>query len=78
MRIYTYVTEAQEVRDMVWSGAKATVEHLTDEEIEQILSALEDCDIAMTATQLNDFFWFDETTWLEWINVTLEEWDARW
>ena len=44
-----------------WSGAVDTVNALTDDEFEEVIQML---DISypdgMTATELNDLFWFDE------------------
>ena len=59
---------ADDVREECWSGAKDTVEHLTDDEIDTILTILEDCyPDGMTDTQLNDFFWFEDDTIAEWL-----------
>lgn len=71
MKLYYEIETANEVRNMVWSGAKDTVEYLTDEEIEQVLTILEDCFYGcgedVTETTLNDFFWFEDETIAEWL-----------
>ena len=47
-----------------WSGAKETVKHLTDEQLDQMETILEDCyPDGITDTQINDIFWF-ETDWI--------------
>ena len=47
-----------------WSGAKDTAEQLTEEQLDQIESVLEDCyPDGITDTQINDTFWF-ETDWI--------------
>ena len=51
-----------------WSGAKDRAENLTSQELDQIESILEDLyPDGMSDTQLNDLFWFDFETVLEWI-----------
>ena len=60
MRVYKEVTGAD---FEFWSGAKQTVEYLTEEEIEQIFDMLEDCNPeGLDETEVNDFFWFDDDT----------------
>ena len=56
-----------------WSGACETVKYLTDEELDTIESMLEelDCeDKGMTATEINDFFWFEDDTIAEWLGYS--------
>lgn len=44
-----------------WSGAKDTVKYLTDRELEQIESILEEMyPDGMEDTQINDIFWFED------------------
>lgn len=44
-----------------WSGAKETRERLTNEQMNQIESILEDSyPEGMTETQINDIFWFEQ------------------
>lgn len=51
-----------------WSGAKDRAEKLTSEELDQIESILDDLyPDGMDETELNDLFWFDFETVLEWI-----------
>ena len=63
-----------ELRDMVWSGAADRVADLTDNQIETILNLLEqefppdgDVEDLMDETDLNDFFWFEDDTYAEWL-----------
>lgn len=54
-----------------WSGAKDTVKYLTEDEINQIESILEDCfPDGMSDTEINDFFWFEEDTIAEWLGYS--------
>jgi hypothetical protein len=51
-----------------WSGAKDRASKLTSEELDQIEATLEDhYPDGMSETELNDLFWFDFETVLEWI-----------
>ena len=51
-----------------WSGAKDTVKYLTEDEINQIETILEDCfPDGMSDTEINDFFWFEDDTIAEWL-----------
>ena len=50
-----------------WSGAKDTAEQLTDEQFDQVEAMLEDLyPDGMTATGLNDIFWFESNKIYEW------------
>ena len=60
----------EEIKDELWSGAKDTVEELTNDEFEQVMSILEDyycTDGSPTMTQINDFLWFERDTIAEWL-----------
>lgn len=60
----------EELKYKLWSGALDTLEDLTDDEIEQIMSILEDAyclEEPMSLTELNDFFWFERDTIAEWL-----------
>lgn len=51
-----------------WSGAKDTVNYLTNDELDIIEDMLEDAyPDGMTETQLNDLFWFDTDMIAEWL-----------
>jgi len=51
-----------------WSGAADTARYLTDEEIDQIESTLEELyPDGMDETAVNDFFWFEDDTIAEWL-----------
>ena len=67
-----------ELRDMVWSGAADRVADLTDDQIATILNLLEEVNPdGMDETELNDFFWFDDDTYAEWLGYRDAEqlWD---
>lgn len=64
----TIEISAKELRYNLWSGAIDTLNSLTDEEIEIIISILEDAyDGKLSLTDLNDFFWFERDTIAEWL-----------
>ena len=51
-----------------WAGAKDTVKHLTDDELDTIEEMLEELyPDGMDETELNDFFWFETGTISEWL-----------
>lgn len=52
-----------------WSGGKNNADKLTSEELDQIEATLENLYLpdGMEDTQINDLFWFDFETVLEWI-----------
>ena len=53
-----------DVRNMVWEGAADTVEDLTNEELDTIISILDDLyPRGLEDVELNDIFWFER----EWI-----------
>lgn len=67
-----------ELRDMVWSGAADRVADLTDDQIETILGILEgEYPDGMDETELNDFFWFEDGTYADWLGYRNAEqlWD---
>ena len=69
MRIYKEVNYSYDFD--FWSGAKDTVKYLLDSEVNTILSILEDTEPeGMSATQLNDFFWFEDDTIAQWLGWT--------
>lgn len=69
MRVWKDVTTAYDFE--FWSGGKDTVEDLTCNEVETIISILEDCyPEGMSETELNDFFWFERDTIAEWLGYS--------
>ena len=63
------VSEVNTIYDFeFWSGAVDTIKYLTTDEVETIISMLDDCyPDGMTATELNDFFWMEDETIAEWL-----------
>ena len=60
----------EEIKDKLWSGAKDTVEELTDDEFEQVMSILENdyfTEGSPTMTTINDILWFERDTIAEWL-----------
>ena len=66
MYVKTFV-DVYTLRNATWSGAKENINLLYDDELESILSILEDVAIDWDMTTLNDFFWFDTDCWCQWI-----------
>jgi hypothetical protein len=63
------IIEDKKLRDFdFWSGAKDTVNYLTNDELDIIEDMLEDAyPDGMTETQVNDLFWFDTDVIAEWL-----------
>lgn len=60
--------DAQDIRDMVWSGARDRVDDLTDDQIDTIIGILADeYPDGIDKGSLNDFFWFEDDTYAEWL-----------
>ena len=61
-----------------WHGGATNASKLTPEELDALETYL-DCinEGVMTATEVNDFIWFDEETYLPLLGITQEEWDER-
>lgn len=66
-----------ELRDRFWSGAKDRVKDLTEDQFETIIEILEEeYPDGMDMTELNDFFWFEDDTYAEWLGF--KDADALW
>ena len=60
--------DADGIRDMVWSGALDRVKCLSDDELNTIISILaEEYPDGIDETELNDFFWFEDETYADWL-----------
>lgn len=57
------------VRNNCWAGAKYTCERLTDDDIDTVLSILEESagEEGESLTSVNDFFWHDDDTIRDWL-----------
>lgn len=54
-----------------WSGAKDTIKHLTDEELNTVEDTLKELfPEGMSETELNDFIWFEDDTIAEWLGFS--------
>ena len=54
-----------------WSGARDTVQYLTDDEVERVFSMLEEIyPEGMDETEVNDFFWFEDDTIANWLGYS--------
>ena len=65
-----------DIRHDCWSGAADRIEYLTDDQIDLLEQYLEDmfADKIPTMTEVNDFIWFEDPTWVVWLGFTdLEE-----
>ena len=71
MRIYT---EKSLANFEFWSGAKNNAEMLSVEHLERIEAILEDCyPEGVDETTINDLFWFDFKTVLDWLGLALND-----
>ena len=63
------IKEDTSLRDFeFWSGGAMTAMYLTDEQFDTVEELLAECyPDGMDATELNDFFWFDDDTIAEWL-----------
>ena len=60
--------DVNDIHNQLWSGARDRIKYLTYEEIDTILTLLDECyPEGLTDTQVNDFFWFEEDTIAEWL-----------
>lgn len=76
----TKEVNAYDVIENAWSGAKDRLNDLTIDEVKTVLSTLEDCyPEGMSETELNDFFWFEDDTYAEWLGYRDAEhlWTAK-
>ena len=66
-----------ELKDRFWSGAADRVKDLTEDQFETIIEILEEeYPDGMDMTTLNDFFWFDDDTYADWLGF--KDADALW
>lgn len=66
--------DASDVRFMVWSGAKDRIKYLSDDEIDTIIGILAtEYPDGIDETELNDFFWFEDDTYAEWLGFDSAE-----
>ena len=70
-----YVKEESLRNFQFWSGAADKVQSLTNEDLDNIEAALEDCfgENMPTETDINDLFWFDSDYIAEILGY--EDWD---
>ena len=60
--------DANGIRDMVWSDAIDRVMYLSDDELDTIINILaEEYPDGIDETELNDFLWFEDETYAEWL-----------
>ncbi len=69
--------DANGIRDMVWSGALDRVKCLSDDELNTIIAILaEEYPDGIDETELNDFFWFEDDTYADWLGF--DDAEALW
>ena len=60
--------DANDIRNMVWQGALDRVKCLSDDELNTIISILaEEYPDGIDEGELNDFFWFEDDTYADWL-----------
>ena len=66
MKVYKEVNSAYDFD--FWCGGEATAKYLTNDEIEQVFSILDDLyPEGLSETKINDIFWFDDDVIAEWL-----------
>lgn len=60
-----------------WGGAKAVYERMSDEELEKIEEWFNQINEPFSEIEINDFFWFDDSTVLEIIGENEENFYNR-
>lgn len=73
MQVLISIETADELRNLLWSGATRTADELFDFELENILEILAEETGGLTDVALNDMFWFEQ----DWIAEILgwEDWE---
>lgn len=63
------IKEDFDIRNDCWSGAADRIADLTDHQIDVLEQNLEDVFYGETPTEteVNDFIWFEDGTWLDWL-----------
>lgn len=69
----TYTVEKSLTDFSFWSGARSVVARLTDAELKQIEEMLEESNVALSETDINDFFWYDLSTIIDWLGTDEDE-----
>lgn len=60
--------DADGIRSMVWQGALDRVKCLSDDELNTIIGILsEEYPDGIDEGELNDFFWFEDDTYVGWL-----------
>jgi len=74
----TYTVEKSLLEFDFWGGAKERADKLTDEELQRLDEYLSD-DVCgdWTETDINDYFWHEEESYLEILGISQDEWDDR-
>lgn len=66
-------THEFDIRKDCWGGTEDRINELTDDQIDELEAVLEDyfidADNIPSDTDVNDFIWFEEETWKEWIGL---------
>lgn len=60
--------DANDIRNMVWQGAVGRVKYLSNDELNTIIGILsEEYPDGIDETELNDFFWFEDEAYADWL-----------
>lgn len=72
--ISTNDMDTYDIRNMVWGGARDRVECLSDDDLNIIINTLsQEYPYGIDETELNDFFWFDDDIYAEWLGFDTAE-----
>lgn len=67
-----------DIRTDCWGGALDRINELSMDQLDDLENVLEDYfadDKDITDTTINDFIWFEEDTWKDWIGLSDEDED---
>ena len=67
-----------DIRTDCWGGAEDRIQELTSDQLDDLENVLEDYfadNDDITDATINDFIWFEEDTWRDWIGLSDEEED---
>lgn len=63
------IKEDFDIRNDCWSGAADRIDDLSEEQVDELEKGLEELfrGETPTETEVNDFIWFEDDTWAEWL-----------
>lgn len=72
------ITNEIKLRDFhFWGGAVERANKLTPEELDSIEDMISYDNESWSSTEVNDYIWFEEETYVPLLGISAEEWEAR-